>query len=269
MSDTFKAFLKELDLPEDLADKPIDEVKGKFHEQFVARAIADSDEEIVNKITGKRMGVLTNLAKREFGLESSEIEGKKFEELITIASKKTKAQIEELKAAAEGKNPDAKEWETKIKAAQTERDQFKKMAEEKDREFGEFKQTAEQEKKGLKLGFALTGIKSKIEWSETANDLAKKGFDAHINENYKFDFDESGNLLAFDKSGNKVENSKKTGFLTPDEVYKAEAAKHGLLKLANPNPVKRPGERNNESSVKTPDGYTRRLPKAAEENAAR
>lgn len=267
MSDTFKAFLKELDLPEELADKPIDEVKGKFHEQFVARAIADSDEEIVNKITGKRMGVLTNLAKREFGLESSEIEGKKFEELITIVSKKTKAQIEELRTAAEGKNPDAKEWESKIAAAQKERDQFKQMAEDKEKEFGDFRQTAEQEKKGLKLGFALTGLKSTIEWSEGATEIAKKGFDAHMSENYKFDFDETGNLLAFDKAGNKIENGKKTGFLSPDEVYKAEAAKHNLLKMANPNPPK--PKPNGETTVPLPGGYTRKLPKAALENASR
>lgn len=269
MSDTLKEFLAELDLPAELADKPIAEIKDKFNEQFVARKIADSDPDIVKNITGKTLGRLSRQLGTTFGLEKEEWEGQKFEDIIAKAEAKTKTQIEDLKKAAEGKNPDAKEWEEKISKATKERDQYKKMAEEKDREFGDFKQTAEQEKKGLKLGFALTGIKSKIEWSESANDLAKKGFDAHINENYKFDFDESGNLLAFDKSGNKVENTKKTGFLTPDEVYKAEAAKHGLLKLANPNPVKKPGDRSAETQVKTPDGYTRRLPKAAEENASR
>lgn len=264
MSDTLKEFLKELDLPEELAEKPVAEIKDKFHEQFVSRKIADSDPDIVKNITGKTFSILRRQFGNEFGIEKEEYESLKFEDLIKKGASKTKEQIEALKKAAEGKGPDNKELETLTK----ERDQYKSMVETKDNEFTSFKQQAEQEKKGLMLGYHLTGLKSKIEWSDQATEIAKKGFDLHMAENFKFDFDETGNLLAFDKTGNKIENAKKTGFLGPDEIFKAEAAKHGLLKMSNPNPPKPPSPGGHDDTrVDMGNGQVRRLPKAAVENA--
>jgi hypothetical protein len=232
MSD-LKTFLKDIDLSEELADKP-DELKEKFHELFVARSLADTDEEIASKVVGKRLGAITTLAKREFGLESSEIEGKKVEEILSIGASKFKTKVEELTKAAEGKNPEAAEWEKKLKAIETEREQFKRMAEEKQSEFEAFKNEATTKEKNLRLNYALTGIKSKIEWSDTANEIAKKGFDAHLKEVYSFDLNDKGELIATDANGQPVQNAKKTGFLTPEEVIKTEALKFNLLKLSNP-----------------------------------
>lgn len=264
MSDTLKEFLKELDLPEELAEKPVAEIKDKFHEQFVSRKIADSDPDIVKNITGKTLGILSRKFGTAFDIPKTDYETMKFEDLIDGAAKKTKEQMEALKKAAEGKGPDNKELETLTK----ERDQYKSMVETKETEFTSFKQQAEQEKKGLMLGYHLTGLKSKIEWSDQATEIAKKGFDLHMAENFKFDFDESGNLLAFDKAGNKIENAKKTGFLGPDEIFKAEAAKHGLLKMSNPNPPKPPSPGGHDDTrVDMGNGQVRRLPKAAVENA--
>lgn len=268
MSETFKAFLKELDLPEDLAEKPIDEVKTKFHEEFVARKIADSDPDIVNRITGSRLGKITNFMKQNFAFEEAEVKDKTLEDVIGMAAKKVKSEMDTLKAQLEGKNPDAKEWENKIKGIQDERDKFKKMAEDKEQEFEGFRTQALTEQKNLKLGYALNGLRSKIEWSEQATDISKKGFDAHIHENYKFDFNEAGDLEVFGKDGNKIQNGKKTGFLTAEEVFKTEAQKHNLLKLTNPSPKPTPAGGPPSPETKTLNGgVVRRIAPAAVTNA--
>jgi hypothetical protein len=267
MSDNkLKELFRELDLPEELADKELDEIKTGVFDKFVARAVADSDPDIVKRITGGMLGKFTNLAKQNFGLEGKDVEGKKFEEVLELGATKTKSEIEALKKQLEGKNPDNKEWEEKIGAIAKERDQFKTMAETLGQEFEGFKTTALNNEKNLKIGFVLNSVRSGIEWSDAANDLAKKGFDAHISENYKFDFDEKGDLAVFGKDGNKIDNGKKTGFLTPAEVFKKEAAQHGLLKMA-PTPPK-PGEKKEAAPITGAPQFQRKLPTKAAEIAA-
>lgn len=266
MSDKLKELFKEFDLPEELAEKELDEIKTGFFDKFVARAVADSDPDIVNRITGKRTGILTNLSKQEFGLQESEVTGKSIEDVLKMGSAKLKNELKTLKEQLEGKMPDSKEWEEKIGAIAKERDQFKTMAETLGQEFEGFKTTAMNNEKNLKIGFVLNSVRSGIEWSDAANDLAKKGFDAHINENYKFDFDEKGDLAVFGKDGNKIDNGKKTGFLTPAEVFKKEAAQHGLLKMA-PTPPK-PGEKKETPPPAGLGQFQRKLPTKAAEIAA-
>lgn len=268
MSDKLKELLKEFDLPEELAEKELDDIKTGFHDKFVARAIADSDPDIVNKITGKRLGTLTNLAKQEFGIQEAEVKDKTLEDVLKLGSAKLKGELKILKEQLEGKNPDGKEWEEKIGTISKERDQYKRMAEEKESEFETFKTTASANEKNLKINFALHGVRSGITWSEQATDVAKKGFDLIIAENYKFDFDENGELAVFGKDGNKIDNGKKTGFLTPADVFKAEAQKNGLLKLAD-KPPGNPAKKEQPEPTSLNGGFARKLPPKALENAGR
>lgn len=263
-----KDLLKELDLPEDI--DTVEKFKDKFHTSFVSRKLADTDDEIVTKIVGKRMGSIETAVKRELGLEGEEAKGKKVEELITIGASKLKSQLEEAKKAAP---TDVKEWENKLNTIAQERDQFKQLVKAKEEEFEGFKNEALTKEKNLKLNFNLNAIKGKIKWSENVSDIVKKGFDAHINENYIFDFEDGDKLVVKGKDGNPVPNEKKTGFLTPEELFTLEAAKNNLIQLASP-PVPKPipgaGEPPKPTRSASPYGEQpmRKLPKRAEEIAA-
>lgn len=263
-----KDLFKELDLPEDIDS--IDKFKETFHSSFVSRKLADADDEIVNRIVGKRMGSIETAIKRELGVEGEEAKGKKVEELISIGASKLKAQLEEVKKAAP---TDAKEWEAKLNAAFQERDQFKQLVKAKEEEFEGFKNEALTKEKNLKLNFNLNAIKGKIKWSETASEIVKKGFDAHINENYVFDFEDGDKLVVKGKDGNPIPNEKKTGFLSPEELFTLEAAKHNLIQLGNPTPPKPQGGGNpppapRPSASPYGDQPRRKLPKLAEEISA-
>lgn len=263
-----KDLFKELDLPDDIDS--IDKFKETFHTNFVSRKLADSDDEIVSRIVGKRMGSIETAIKRELGIEGEEAKGKKVEELITLGATKLKTQLEQAKAAAPA---DVKEWESKLNTIAQERDQFKQLVSAKEAEFEGFKNEALTKEKNLKLNFTLNNIKSKIKWSETASEIVKKGFDAHINENYVFDFEDGDKLVVKGKDGNPIPNEKKTGFLSPEELFTLEAAKHNLIQLGNPTPPKPQGGGNpppapRPSASPYGDQPRRKLPKLAEEISA-
>lgn len=251
MSDTFKEFLKKLDLPEELAEKTVDEIHESFQSNFIHKTIAETDPDLTSKIVGKRMGGLQTLAVREFGLDSAEVKDKKIEEILSLAASKNKAALEEATRLAGGGDS---EWQTKYEALNNEYGQIKTMAEklkeEKDLEIAK----KEGEMKGLRLNYSLASVKSSLPYSEDFDDLKKKGLEAHMSEKYKFDFDDEGKVVVTDKAGAKIPNANKTGFLSVEEVFKTELKAFNGLKLAD---SKKPSTK---EPVKFQNGNERKLP---------
>jgi len=60
--------------------------------------------------------------------------------------------------------------------------------------------------------------------------LKMKGWESHVRENFKFDYDENDQPIILDKTGSKIKNPKKADeWLTPKDVLMAEADKLGLI----------------------------------------
>lgn len=238
MSDTLKELLKALDVSEELADKPVTEIQEAIHGKWINKSMVENDPEIKAKITGKAIGTLQTFAARELGLESTEVKDKKLEDYITLGAAKYKARIKELEEAS----PDGTEWQKKIEKAQKDAERFQKMAETLQKEKEDIETEWSGKLKKTSLDYALTGLKSKLQYADdfAADELKRKGFDSHINENYNFDFNEANELVVTTKKGEPIQNEKKTGFLSPEDLMKTELKKfNGLKIVAAPGPVKK------------------------------
>lgn len=234
MSDTLKELLSVFDLPEEMAEKPIDDIKTAFHEKWVNRSLADSDPDIRSKITGKVLGSIQTLATREFGLEASEVKDlKKVEDFITLGASKYKKQLEEAQEALKSGGGDTAKWQEKLDKMKGESKQYKDMADQ-------LKQTLEEKEtewtgklKTTKLDYAIGALRNRLPYADEFNSdpLRKKGFEAHINENYNFDFNEQEELIVTNKKGELVVNDSKNGHFTPEDLLKTELKKHNGLKI--------------------------------------
>lgn len=238
-----KELLDVLDLPVELAEKEIGEAKTVLHEHWVNRKVAHTDEDITKAVIGKRMNVIEQTIGKEYGLTADEMKDKKVEDLIGIGAKKFKTEIQTLKESA---SPDTKEWDKKLSTLQKEKDTLQQMLKDNEQIILQKDQEYTGIIKTITLNTKMEKLKSGIEFSETATELSKKGFDAVLNEKYKWDLDESGEIVATDLNGEKIPNEKKTAFLSPLEVLKLEALNNNILKM--------PG---------APSGQTKTIPPAA------
>lgn len=248
MSDTLKELLSVFDLPEEMAEKPIDDIKTAFHEKWVNRSLADSDPDIRSKITGKVLGSIQTLATREFGLEQSEVKDlKKVEDFITLGASKYKRQLEEANEQLKSGGGDAAKWQEKLDKLKGESKQYKEMADK-------LKQTLEEKEtewtvalKKTKLDYAIGALKDNLPYAEefTKDALRKKGFEAHINETYNFDFNEQEELIVTNKKGELVVNESKNGHFSPEDLLKTELKKHNGLKIPGTDTTRRPVDNNN------------------------
>lgn len=231
MSDTLKELLKALDVSEELADKPVTEIQEAIHGKWINRTMVESDPEIKTKFAGKLFGGIQTLAAREFGLEAAELKDKKAEDYITLGAAKLKSKIAELEEAVKG--TDNGEWQKKIEKAQKDAERFQKMAETLQKEKEDIETEWSGKLKKTSLDYALTGLKSKLQYADdfASDELKKKGFDSHINENYNFDFNEANELVVTTKKGEPIQNEKKTGFLSPEDLMKTELKKFNGLKI--------------------------------------
>lgn len=231
MSDTLKELLKALDVSEELAEKPVNEIQEAIHSKWINRTMVETDPEIKTKFAGKLFGGIQTLALREFGLEAAEVKDKKAEDYITIGAGKLKAKIAELEEAVKG--GDGAEWQKKIEKIQKDADRYKGMAETLQQEKEKLDAEWSGKLKKTSLDYAITGLKSKIPFADdfAADELKKKGFDSHINESFVFDFNEANELIVTTKKGEPIQNEKKTGFLSPEDVLKTELKKFNGLKI--------------------------------------
>jgi len=219
----------------------IDAFKDALNARFVSREVAAEDEEIKNKVTGKVLGALETKMKREFGLTEEEVRGKKVSELIELAGVRVKSNVEaltaELEAAKKGSNgtEEIAKLQSDLNAAKLRAKENEDLATANATKLEEATNIFAKEKGGILVGYKLEQIKASIPWAESANEYTRKGFDFAIKENYIFE-EENGELIVTDKTGNRIQNEKKTGFIKPDELLKSEADKAGLLKKASGAP---------------------------------
>lgn len=214
----------------------LEKFKDELNKKFVSREIAADDEEIKNKVTGKVLGTIETKLKREFGLTEQEVSGKKVSELVELAGQKNKAKIEELEAKiktgkSEGDDEKVKKLQEDLTLAKKAAQDYEVLAKENERKLEEAKTEYAQKEQTMEVRFKLDQLKATMQWAESANQFARKGWENHISENYTFVMND-GKLAVTDKQGNHIKNEKGTGYLSPNELLAMEAEKAGLLKKA-------------------------------------
>lgn len=215
----------------------LEQFKQKFNETFVSRKIAIDDEEIKTKVVGKITGGLSTLIKRELELDPKEIEGKKVEEIFTLGVTKLKGKISELEVnAAKTRDEAVAEWQTKAEKYKKDFTEYKTQTELLSKKLEETEQGFQNEKKNWTINqkFSDTRKKALSMFSEEVlkDNLKLEGFNTLITKKYKFDLDESNELVVYDAEGKRIQNTNKIGaFLSPEEVLLKEATENKLLKL--------------------------------------
>jgi len=221
----------------------IDDIKSHIGQNFILRANAEKDEELKTKFTGSVLGKLTTKAAQEFDLPSSEVKGKKMEEIFEMVKGRYQATIKELEEKA-GHGNDKKleeltkqltDYKAKYEAVEAGKNT---LAEELEKTKAE----AEGKIKSFKLNDIVTRAKSAIPFSDefTKDQLKRNGFESLIASSYVFDIDENDKPIVRSKADNKIVMSPTApaNFASIEEVLKLEAEKNGVLKKNNAAPVK-------------------------------
>lgn len=214
----------------------------KLKEKFTAVYAPQSE---LKKRTGDMLGRLGTKYKQllqENGVDfvNSDIEDKPFEEVLSLGITKFKgkysSEIDELKdkvGKGTGKEDEAllkkiakleateSEWNGKYTALQTEYEGFKTESTNKFTEY--------------KLKNKLNEIhSSKIQWAQNLPEVAKKGYFATINDNYKVELDEQDNVVVKDKTGNPIPNpAVNNTFKTYEDILQEVGVKEGTWPINN------------------------------------
>lgn len=238
-----KDILSYLGLKEDIKD--MDAFKDAYNKEYVKRSIAEKDDDIVNKVTGKFAGSTLTAIKRmakkmNITVEKDVFENKKVEEVIDFLGEHLENEVGNIK----------NEYETKLKA--TETDAVKEWKEKHEKLESKYRDTDSLVKtmkdqlaqkdnefkskiKEFKLGDVKKSAFGNIKFANTVDDLKKRGFETLIDEKYELDLDDTENVFVKDKkTGQRIPNPAKNGeFLSYSDVLYQEAEKNNLIAKNN------------------------------------
>jgi hypothetical protein len=104
----------------------------------------------------------------------------------------------------------------------------------KEKEFDEYKVSLEK-------STAVGALHKSLKFSEVAKPLEIEGYHAHMNKNYKLEFDDKKTLQIYDTEGHRIADPSKHGaYLEPKAVYDMKAEEFNLTQKVDPNKVPNP-----------------------------
>jgi hypothetical protein len=221
----------------DLGDvKTLEEAKEKFNEKFAPKSDLEDANRKLSEFTGKFSNVAQNLFKKIGGLESKDIEGKKWEEVAEIAVNKYKKIAEDLEGKqGQGNDEALKDVNKKLEKIAKERDDYKTANETLLGTYEKEKGDWEGKLRSYKVNHILETAKGRIS-SKLKSDMSaveKLGFDSVIKE-FVVDFDDKETPFVKDKDGKRIPNPNKAGsFLSLEEALEVKANELNLIKKNN------------------------------------
>jgi hypothetical protein len=227
--------------------KTVDEFKTKFDSTFIKQSNITEDSEPVKKILGKTFGTLENEIKKvakgfelDIDFDDESIKGKKVTDKLKFTFEKYNEKkgeyIKELETKASlGNDEKIKEWEKKYeKTAQKAKD-YEALLNSTKSEFQQAQEKWTNEVKNVKLNVLTKDAFGKVKLKSDISDFEKRGYMATIAEKYKFDLDETENLVVKNSKGERIPSAKTTGtFKTIEEILEEEAIAGKLVQL-NPD----------------------------------
>lgn len=220
--------------------KDIDTFKGEFGKKYFTEKQIHSDKELLGRFTGKTMQKVTKAMldhARELELDVEDLKADTPEDTIKAITGKLSAhygkQIEDVKSQVGKSGEEAiKPWQEKVSKFEQALNDEKKAKKEIAEQFEGYKKTAADQIKATRIDYFKKDLMTSIGYDPTVmkDDLKRKGWESHVAENFRFDFDEHDQPIITDKTGAKIKNPKKADeWLAPKDVLAAEAEKLGLL----------------------------------------
>lgn len=219
--------------------KTIDEAKSKFDGKYILKEKAPDEAVLYGRLTKNTAHEIKKAAKA-YGLtiEGADAE-KPIAELINIAFERQSGQfnatIEDLKKKAGEPSEALKLAEEKLaKAQQRADDEARAKSELAIKLESEVKARADFEKR-FTLKQAKDQLFKGLPFSDTANDLVKRGFNSMIGEKYVIDLDDTGaTYIADATTKSRIPDPAKHGaFLSPEAVLKTELENAKLAKVSD------------------------------------
>ena len=219
----------------------VDDFKTAVERKFVSRETAQNDKELSGKILGKfnrvfrtKLGKIGNAigADVDDSLEPLDI----LDQFIPAISNKV-GEIDSWKKKAETAVADdvVKEWQTKLKSTEKERETFKQQAVEWQEKFNgldtEVKTTKRKSIIDREWDQALSGVA----FHPGVDDLKKRGFVSAAKERYRIDLDDELKPKMVDASGNPIKHPKWAGELMSLSDAVKDMAKEFKLLQDNPH----------------------------------
>lgn len=224
-------------------DKLKDEFATIYARKETYKAELAKDASFTTPLIGKRLGSIETkvkqLAKDKLGLEfdSGDFKDKTIEDILDLSTDKFKSKYESDIAEVK-KNitstPDeiVKEWEKKLQIEKEEKENWKSQASKAVEEKENFIKDLEVKEKTRKVNENLSLAFKSVEFAPEANELTIEGFRSKVLSEVKFDFDESGNFITFDKEGKTIFNPKKNGVAySASEYLKDKAIENKIYKI--------------------------------------
>lgn len=214
----------------------IDKFKEHFNSSYISKDKAHLDDQVRSKATGD---VLRRISSKvagdfsDFGLKTSDFEGKPFEEVLSGVAVNIKTKLTELQESQGKPDKRAQELEARLNSINQEREQYKSQLDKVLGEFDQFKAAKDNEVKSWKLGIKLKEAKERVTFKDNMSELERLGFEAKLGD-FKFDLDESDNVVVKDKTGNFIPSKHKAGaFADVVEVLDMLADQSGVKKKNN------------------------------------
>jgi len=214
----------------------IDKFKERFNSSYISKDKAHLDDQVKSKATGDVLRRISSKVANEFsdfGLKTSDFEGKPFEEVLSGVAVNIKTKLSELQEGQGKPDKRTQELEARLNQVNQEREQYKGQLDKVLGEFDQFKATKDNEVKSWKLGIKLKEAKEQVTFKDNMSELERLGFEAKLGE-YKFDLDDSDGVVVKDKTGNFIPSKNKAGaFADVVEVLDMLADQSGVKKKNN------------------------------------
>lgn len=220
----------------------LEQFKEKFGTKYYTEKQIHENKDLLGKFTGKTLSkVKQNILKQARDMEipftNSEFDEMDVEDIVktlkTRQAEKFTTQIEEYKGQIGKSGEEAvKPYVEKLSKFEQALADEKKAKADLAAQFDQFKQQADTLVKSTRIDYFKKDLMTSIEFDpQKMNELTRKGWESHISENFKFDYDEQDHPIITDKTGAKIPNPKKAGeWLPPKDVLTIEADKLGLIK---------------------------------------
>lgn len=221
----------------------LDEFKEGFSKKYYTEKQIHDSKDLLGKFTGKtlkrvKQAILNKAREKDIPFTQADFDNVEmvedvFDLLTTKQAETFGAKLTELESqVGKGDEEKIKTYTEKIsKYEQSLKDEQlakKQIAEQ----FEKFKGEADTKIKSTRIDYFRKDLMTSIPYDATAmkDPLKAKGWESHVSENFKFDFDEHDNPVILDKTGAKIKNPKKADeWLSPKDVLTAEADKMGLI----------------------------------------
>ena len=225
------------------ANTDLESFKQSLSNDWLRRENIYKDEKVKTDLHGWVFGNTNNDLKKKLksvtGVEISkdELSSNNLEELFELSLNRVKdkytSEIEQIKSESNSEGNEV--YEQKISKLQLDLENKERLIENSRNEFEKRIKEKEEFINNRDMQSYKDRLYNNIEYSDSVNDITRRGFKAYINEKYDISKDSAGAFQITDKEGRAIENTKVIGkFYEPMELIKKEAISQGLFKT-NPN----------------------------------